>query len=178
MVPHLEPFEKKFGLRGACVAAAALVKGVCRMAGMEVIDVPGATGSVNTNLNAKREAALRALENHDFVLLHVKGFDEAGHDGNAAAKVQLIERTDAILGTLADAVDFLVLAIDHTTPVSVKDHTGDPVPVLIAGPGVRTDSVDTYDERSAAKGGLERIRGKDLLPILIDLMGKSKKFGA
>jgi len=178
VVPHLEPFEKKFGLSSACVAAAALVKGVCRMAGMDVVDVPGATGSVNTNLNAKREAALRALENHDFVLLHVKGFDEAGHDGNAAAKVQLIERTDAILGTLADAVDFLVLAIDHTTPVSVKDHTGDPVPVLIAGPGVRTDSVDTYDERSAAKGGLERIRGKDLLPILIDLMGKSKKFGA
>ena len=178
VVPHLEPFEKKFGLRGACVAAAALVKGVCRMAGMDVIDVPGATGNVNTNLNAKREAALRALENHDLVLLHVKGFDEASHDGNAAAKTQLIERMDAMLGALFDAVDFVVLAIDHTTPVSVKEHTGDPVPVLIAGPGVRTDGVDTYDERSAAKGGLERIRGKDLLPILTDLMGKSKKFGA
>jgi len=75
-------------------------------------------------------------------------------------------------------VDFVVLAIDHTTPVSVKEHTGDPVPVLIAGPGVRADGVDAYDERSAAKGGLERIRGKDLLPILTDLMGKSKKFGA
>jgi len=148
------------------------------MAGMKVIDVPGATGSVNTDLNAKAKAALKALKTHELVLLHVKGFDEASHDGNAAAKVKLIERTDKELKPLISAADFVVLAIDHTTPVTVREHTGDPVPIVIAGPSVRTDDVRAYGERAAVQGGLSRIRGKDLLPILADLMGKGKKFGA
>jgi 2,3-bisphosphoglycerate-independent phosphoglycerate mutase len=112
------------------------------------------------------------------VLLHVKGFDEASHDGKARAKIELIERTDAILNKFIDAVDFIVVAVDHTTPVSVREHAGDPVPVLIYGPGVRADDVQTFGERSAAKGGLGRIRGKDLMPIVADLMGRSEKFGA
>ena len=178
VVPHLRSFQKQVGLKGACVAAAAIVKGVCRLAGMTVVDVPGATGGTDTNLNAKAKAALRALEDHELVLLHVKGFDEAGHDGNARAKIKLIERTDAILSQFIDAVDFITIAVDHTTPVSVKNHAGDPVPVLISGPGVRTDEVQTYSERAAANGGLGRIRGKDLVPIIADLMGKSEKFGA
>ncbi|MEM2908206.1 MAG: 2,3-bisphosphoglycerate-independent phosphoglycerate mutase [Candidatus Hadarchaeales archaeon] len=178
VVPELQPMGQRFGIKGACVAAAALVKGVCRLAGMEVLDVPGATGGLNTDLDAKRDAALRALERNDLVLLHVKGFDEASHDGNAAAKVQLIERVDRMLGQLLGAADLIVIAVDHTTPVSVREHTGDPVPVLIAGPGVRTDDVQRFDERSCARGGLGRIRGKDLLPIITDLMGKGRKFGA
>jgi len=178
IAPHLKPLQEKFGIKGACVAAAALVKGVCRIAGMTVIDVPGATGSVNTDLNAKREAVVLALKTNDLVVLHVKGFDEVSHDGNAHAKIQFIERVDAMLGTLIDAADFIALAIDHTTPVSVREHTGDLVPVAIAGPGVRADDVSVYSERAAAEGGLGRIFGKELLPILIDLMGQSKKFGA
>jgi len=178
VVPHLTPFYKRFGINGACVAAAALVKGVCKLAGMTVVDVSGATGSVNTDLNAKAKAALQQLQSHDFVLLHVKGSDEASHDGNLRAKIDIIERVDSIINQFIDAVDFIVITADHTTPVGVKNHTADPVPVLISGPGVRTDDVKTYSERSAAKGGLGRIRGKDLIPIIVDLMGKSHKFGA
>ena len=77
-----------------------------------------------------------------------------------------------------DIADFIVITADHTTPVGIKEHTADPVPVLISGPGVRVDHVQTFGERAAATGGLSRIRGKDLLPIVVDLMGKSKKFGA
>ena len=178
IVPHLKPLYERFKIHGACVAAAALVKGVCRLAGMSVIDVPGATGSVDTDLNAKAKAALRALETHELVLLHVKGFDEASHDGNVGAKIQLIERVDAILSQFIDAADLIVVAVDHTTPVSVSEHTGDPVPILISGPGVRVDEVKTYGERSAAGGGLGRILGKDLMPTIADLMGKSEMFGA
>lgn len=178
VVPHLQPFQERFNIRGACVAAAALVKGVCRMIGMEVVDVPGATGGVDTDLDAKSEAALKVLETHELVLLHVKGFDEASHDGNVTAKIQLIERTDRMLENLMDAVDFVVLAIDHTTPVSVREHTGDPVPVAITGPGVRADDVQAYNERAASKGALGHILGKDLMPIIANLMGKIKKFGA
>jgi len=178
IVPKLKPFQEKFSIKGGCVAAAALVKGVCRLAGMTVVDVPGADGSVRTDLDAKAGAALKLLEDHDLVLLHVKGFDEAGHDGNARAKIELIERTDSMLGKFIDAVDIITVAVDHTTPVSLKNHSGDPVPVLIYGPGVRTDDVQTFGERAVARGGLGRIRGKDLMPIIIDLIGKSEKFGA
>jgi 2,3-bisphosphoglycerate-independent phosphoglycerate mutase len=148
------------------------------MAGITVIDVPGATGGVDTDLNAKRQAALQALQNHEFVLLHLKGFDEVSHDGNAEAKIKFIERVDEMLGQLVGVADFTILSIDHTTPVTVREHTGDPVPVVIAGPNVRADDVQSYNESAAAGGGLGRIRGKDLLPILADLMGKSRKFGA
>ncbi len=178
VVPNLKSLYERFKIRGACVAAAALVKGVCRLAGMSVIDVPGATGSVDTDLNAKAKAALRALETHEFVILHVKGFDEASHDGNVGAKIQLIERVDTMLNKFIDATDLIAVAVDHTTPVSVRKHTGDPVPILIFGPGVRTDEVKTYGERSAAGGGLGRILGKDLMPIIADLMGKTEMFGA
>jgi 2,3-bisphosphoglycerate-independent phosphoglycerate mutase len=178
VVPNLAPLHERLGIEGVCVAAAALVKGVCRLAGMTVVDVPGATGGVDTDLSAKAKAALKALEDHEFVLLHVKGFDEASHDGDVRAKIDLIERTDAILSQFIDSVDLIAVTVDHTTPVSVGDHTGDPVPVLISGEGVRVDDVQEFGERSVAKGGLGRIRGRDLLPILANLMGKGSKFGA
>ena len=178
VVPHLKSLQERLGISGACVAAAALVKGVCKLAGMDVIDVPGATGSINTDLNAKARAALQELETHDLVVLHVKGCDEASHDGNARAKIGMIERIDSILNRFIDIADLIVITADHTTPVSLKEHMADPVPVLISGPGVRVDAVQTYGERAAAMGGLGRIRGKDLLPIVVDLMGKSQKFGA
>ena len=178
VVPHLQPIQERFGISGACVAAAALVKGVCGMAGMNVIDVPGATGSVNTDLNAKAKATLKALETHELVLLHVKGCDEASHDGNFEAKIKLIERVDGMMGQLMDAADLVILTADHSTPITLEEHSGDPVPVVITGAGVRPDEVQAYTERAVARGGLGRIRGKDLLPIVADLMGKSKKFGA
>jgi 2,3-bisphosphoglycerate-independent phosphoglycerate mutase len=178
VVPNLAPLHERLNLDGVCVAVAALVKGVCRLAGMTVLDVPGATGSADTDLDAEVKTALKALEDHEFVLLHLKGFDEAGHDGNFRAKIDLIERTDAILGQFIDSVDLIAIAPDHTTPVSVGDHTGDPVPILISGEGVRADDVQEFGERAVTKGGLGRIRGKDLLPILANLMGKLPKFGA
>ena len=178
VVPRLPSLKERFDLNGACVAAAALVKGVCCLAGMTIINVPEATGTINTDLDAKRLTAVRALEDHDFVLLHIKGFDEVSHDGDYAAKVRFIERADGLIGQLGDAADYIVLTADHATPVTVREHTGDSVPVAITGPGVRSDEILTYDEYAAADGRLGRIRGNDLLPTLVDLMGKGKKFGA
>ena len=178
VVPRLDSLQTRLGLRGACVAATALVKGVCKLAGMEVIDVPGSTTGVDTDLDAEAEAVIQALGKHEFVLYSIKGFDEVSHDGNFRTKVEFIERADATLRKLIDKADYFMLTIDHTTPVSVREHTGDPVPITIAGPGVRADGVETYDERACARGGLGHIRGRELLPILANLMGKTKKFGA
>ncbi|MEM2674629.1 MAG: 2,3-bisphosphoglycerate-independent phosphoglycerate mutase [Candidatus Hadarchaeales archaeon] len=178
VVPQLEPLQKKFGLKGACVAAAAIVKGVCRLAGMEVVEVEGATGNTQTNLAGKIKATLKALENNDLVLLHIKAFDELGHDGKAEEKVKFIEKLDPYLGQLWGASDFLLLTADHTTPVDFREHAGDPVPLALVGPGIRRDEVRSFDERSCTKGGLGYILGRDLLPILLNLMGKMQKFGA
>ncbi len=177
-VPSLEPLQRRFSLKAACVAAAALVKGVCRLAGMEVAEVPTSTTGVDTDLEAEVREVERRLEENDLVVYSVKGFDEVSHDGQVEKKIEFMERFDGYLSRLREAADFLILTADHTTPVLVREHTADPVPVAVAGPGVRTDGVRSFGERSCAGGGLGRIRGTELLPILANLMGKSKKFGA
>ena len=178
VVPHLEPFGERTGIKAACVAAAALVKGVCRLAGLEVVEVEGATGNTQTNLKGKVDATLRALERNDLVLLHIKAFDELSHDGKAKEKVEFIQTVDSHLGKLWGKADFLILTADHTTPVEFKEHAGDPVPIALSGPGVRRDEVKSFDERSCARGGLGYIRGRELVPILANLMGRMEKFGA
>jgi len=141
--------------------------------------VPGTTGSVNTDLAAKVRAAREALSSSDFVLVNIKGADEAGHDGDARAKMAFIEKIDLALAPLAGLPDTLiVVCADHSTPCSVKDHSADPVPLVISGEGVRIDRVTAFDEVSCAEGGLHRIRGLSLMPILLDLVNRSPKYGA
>ncbi|MCQ8898318.1 MAG: phosphoglycerate mutase, partial [Hadesarchaea archaeon] len=143
-----------------------------------VAEVPTSTTGVDTDLEAEVAEVERRLEESDLVLYSIKGFDEVSHDGDARRKIEFIERFDGYLPRLREMADFLVLTADHSTPVEVREHTADPVPVVIAGPGVRTDEVRRFGERSCARGGLGRIRGTELLPILVDLMGRSRKFGA
>jgi 2,3-bisphosphoglycerate-independent phosphoglycerate mutase len=173
---------KIYGVKAACVSAAPLVGGVCKVAGMNLIRVKGATGLPQTNYLGKAEAAVHALDGYDFVLLHVKAPDVASHDGNVKLKIRVIEEIDKIVGYLLDNVDmdstYLAITADHTTSLLTGEHEGDPVPIAIAGPYVRRDDVKEFSERSCAKGGLNRIRGLDLMPILMNLLGKIKKFGA
>ena len=150
---------------------------------MEVLDVPGATGSYDTDLGAKFSHALKALEDGaDLVFLHIKATDLASHDHDARRKVEVIERIDKALGEALGALDledttYVVLTADHTTSVRTGKHEGDPVPVALAGPEVRVDDVARFDEVSCARGGLCRLKGKDLMPILMGLLGKVKRFG-
>lgn len=177
---QLESLQDRFGITGAAVVGVMLVKGVCRALGMETVEVPGATGGVDTDMNAKARAALSALDNYEFVLLHVKACDVYGHDGDFQGKIGAIESLDEMLGIVKEDISDCCVALtaDHSTPVSVQNHSGDPVPLAIIGQGVRVDGVGKYDEISTASGGLGRIRGKNLLPILLDLAGKSEMYGA
>jgi len=176
---HFEPFSSRYGLSGAVISAAALISGIGRVVGLTPVAVPGITGSVNTNLSGKVDAVLRSLDEYDFILLNIKGADEEGHDGHAEGKRDFISRIDAALAPFAGREDTVfAFCGDHSTPCAVKDHSADPVPVLIWGEGVRTDAVDRFDEISCAGGGLCRIRGDSLLPILCDLVNKAQKFGA
>jgi 2,3-bisphosphoglycerate-independent phosphoglycerate mutase len=179
VTPYLESFESKYDLSSAVIAAAGLIIGIGRMLGMSHIPVEGVTGGVDSNIENKIKSMLKAFDRYDFVLLNIKGADEAGHDGDFQRKTSFISRVDESLAPLLELEDTLIVVTgDHSTPVCVGDHSGDPVPILIVGGGIRTDDVGTYDEFSAARGGLGRIRGLDLMPILMDLINKAEIFGA
>ena len=179
-VPKVQSFGEKYGLNPICIAETGLIKGIAKIAGMPLVDIEGATGGVDTNLeNIKNGIIETASKDYDFILINVDGADEAGHDGLMDEKVKFIERVDNIIGELMKIEDvYFILTADHSTPISTMDHTGDPVPIVISGPEVRVDDVKIFNERSAAKGGLCRIRGNNIMDILMDLMNRSNKFGA
>ncbi|WP_202318763.1 2,3-bisphosphoglycerate-independent phosphoglycerate mutase [Archaeoglobus neptunius] len=181
VTPHVPSFSEKFGLRLAVIAATALIKGVGRIVGGEVITPEGATGNRYTDIGAKIRAAKEAVKRYDVVLLHFKATDELGHDGDFEGKRDFIEKLDRHISDLLELdrdENCLIITADHSTPVKVGEHTADPVPVVILHEDVRVDEVRHFSEFEAYKGGLCRIRGGDLLNIALDLLNIVKKFGA
>ncbi|WP_456454425.1 2,3-bisphosphoglycerate-independent phosphoglycerate mutase [Methanopyrus sp.] len=180
---EVKPFSDRYNMSGAVIAGASLIKGIGRMLGMDVPEDDAITGRKDTDLKRKAELALEALDDHDFVLVNFNAVDEAGHDGDARGKVEMIERMDReLVGMLLEGVDpeetVVCLTADHSTPVVVGDHTADPVPVVIWTADTRRDPVERYDEISAARGCLGRFSGLHLLNVLRDLADRIEKFGA
>jgi 2,3-bisphosphoglycerate-independent phosphoglycerate mutase len=176
---HFEPFSKRYGLSGSVISAASLINGIGSSVGLSRISVKGITGSQDSNIPGKIAAAIEELKTKDFVLVNIKGADESGHDGLAGQKRDFITKTDSALAPLLNLPQcIVVICADHSTPCTIKDHSADPVPVLIHGEGVRVDDVIQFDEYSCAHGGLNRITGGALLPTALDLINKSHKFGA
>jgi 2,3-bisphosphoglycerate-independent phosphoglycerate mutase len=176
---HFEPFSKKYGLTGSVIAAASLITGIGSAVGLPRVPVPGITGSQDSNITGKIAAAQKELQTKDFVLVNIKGADESGHDGLPEQKLKFIEKIDSALSPLLELSDcIIIVCADHSTPCTIKDHSADPVPVLIHGEGVRTDDVMRFDEYACAKGGLNRITGTTLLPAALDLINRAHKFGA
>lgn len=176
---HYEPFARKYGISGSVIAAASLITGIGSAVGLTHVPVPGITGSQDSNIIGKVSAVIAELAKKDFVIVNIKGADEAGHDGLVAQKKAFIEKVDAALAPLLTLDDCLiVVCADHSTPCCIKDHSADPVPVLIHGEGVRVDAVTHFDERACASGGLLRITGAALMPMALDLVNKAHKYGA
>ncbi|ACP38436.1 2,3-bisphosphoglycerate-independent phosphoglycerate mutase [Saccharolobus islandicus] len=178
----LPSFSSYTKLKAAAVSATALIKGICRELGMNVVTPVGATGGIDTNYNAKAKAAIELLKENDFVFLHIKATDAASHDGLVEEKVKAIERIDKVIGTIVDNVgrDNLILMFtgDHATPVEVKEHSGDPVPILLYVPyPIINDNVKDFNEKEARKGSL-RIRGLDVTNILLNYSNRAEKYGA
>jgi 2,3-bisphosphoglycerate-independent phosphoglycerate mutase len=159
--PLMETIEKRYGLRGAVISAVDLIKGTGIYAGMDVINVEGATGLWDTNYEGKADACLDALHDHDFIYCHVEATDEAGHAKDLALKIKAIEYLDErligrIMRKLEDKKIEAVVAVlpDHATPVEHGNHVKDPVPVTIRDPRKPGDSVMFFDEESVKKGAL------------------------
>lgn len=169
--PALPGFAGKYGLSGSVIAAVDLIKGIGICAGLDIVEVEGATGNINTNFRGKAEAALKELKNgKDFVYIHIEAPDECGHRFEIENKVKSIELIDElVVGTLleglADYDDFGIMVLpDHPTPLSLRTHTADPVPYVIYRKSCSKPSgVAGYDEFEAQKTGIFIEHGHKLM---------------
>lgn len=175
--PSLQNFYEKTGLHGAMISAVDLLKGIAVGAGMSVMEVEGATGSLDTNYIGKAQAALKALleDKNDFVYIHVEAPDEMGHQGNTAHKVQSIEQIDRnIIAVVKNALDeagedYRILVLpDHPTPICMRTHTSDPVPYLLYDSRENESNQTTFSEKTAAATGIFQPEGYRLIELLID----------
>ncbi len=163
--PILTPFRSLFGKEGGVISAVDLLQGIARLAGMEVIRVPGATGYLDTDYQAKAAFALDAIQRLDFVYVHIEAPDEAGHLGSVSDKVSAIERVDELVGTIMKEFQGIIAVLpDHPTPVKIKTHTADPVPFAIWGKG--SDATRAFSEKEGSRGGYGTIDAHRFLPLL------------
>ncbi len=176
---QIDKFEQRYGLKACTIAGGGLYKGIGAFTGMRVIQVRGATGLPNTDIEAKFQAAFKALSGpYDFAFVHIKATDTFGEDGDFKGKLAFIEKIDVAARLLLTAPYLLVVTADHSTPCALKRHSGDPVPLMMVGDGlVRTDNITQYGERACARGGLGRIIGLQVMPEIINLLGLSKLIG-
>ncbi len=173
---NLDNFFKCYGLKGSMISAVDLLKGIGKFAGMNVVNVSGATGYIDTNFRGKAEAALKELENgQDFVYIHVEAPDECGHRHEIENKVKAIEIIDKeILGTMLPELnrydDFKIMILpDHPTPLALKTHTNDAVPFMIYTKSVKVDGKPAFTEKTAAETGLYIEKGSSIMRYFIDL---------
>lgn len=170
--PAMPLFEDEYGFNGAVISAVDLIKGIGRIAGLKVLEVEGANGYYDTNYLAKAEAAVKALESHDFVFIHIEATDEAGHNQDLRMKITCLERIDKlVVGTVLEKTKGgdcrIMITPDHPTPVSLRTHTDEPVPFLISGSGVEKDEFSSYSEKEAQNSSLYFDNGVDLLKYFL-----------
>lgn len=159
---NLENFKEKFGVKASMISAVDLLKGIGKFAGMNVVEVEGATGYIDTNFDGKAEAAVNEFKNgQDFVYIHVEAPDECGHRHEIQNKVKAIELIDEhILGPVSEYLAStgetfkILITPDHATPLSLKTHTNDPVPFMIYNSADSKKGVETFNEKTAAETGL------------------------
>ena len=173
--PSMPKFRELWGIEGAVISAVDLLKGMGVYAGLEVINVPGATGVLDTNYEGKVAACLEALERVDFVYLHVEAPDEMSHDGKLEEKIKAIQRFDArVVGPVLDGLERsghqwrVAVLPDHPTPISIRTHTAEPVPFAMIGSGIEADGMEAFSEREGARGGYGTVEGWRLMGMMVE----------
>lgn len=167
---NLDAFEEKYGVKGSMISAVDLLKGIGKFSGMNVVNVEGATGYIDTNFEGKAKAAIEEFKNgQDFVYIHVEAPDECGHRNEMENKVKSISLIDKLV--LAPVVeelekmgDFRVLVTpDHPTPLSLKTHTNDPIPYMIYDSREKKNGAESYNEKTAEASGIYIAEGYTLM---------------
>jgi 2,3-bisphosphoglycerate-independent phosphoglycerate mutase len=171
--PSMPKITDKYNFTGSVISAVDLIKGLGRIIGLNVINVPGATGYYDTDYEGKANAAIKSLEDNDFVFVHVEAPDEAGHNGDLREKMLAIERFDQmvvgkILQAFKNKKNFRIMVLpDHATPVSVKTHVSDNVLFGVYGKGVTAGTFANYSEKEAEKSELFFEKGYELMDFFI-----------
>ncbi len=175
VAPTMPTFKELYGLTGSVISAVDLVKGIGKYAGLRVIDVPGATGYLDTNYEGKVDYALDSLEDLDLTMIHIESTDETGHMGDAKLKIQAIEDFDGrVVGRVLEGIkrfgDYKILVMsDHPTPIDIRTHINEPVPFAIyssADESVKNDAF-VYTEKSASTSDIYIPEGYKLVSMLI-----------
>ena len=168
-VPAMPSFQRTYGLKAAMTSGVDLLRGLARVLGMEVLDIPGVTDGQDNDYAAQAAGALKALGKYDLVVVHIEAPDEAAHDGSIENKIKAIQRID---GELAHRLRFrgadlrLLIMPDHSTPIKVQNHTDDPVPFLLWGPGLTHNGAKRFTEAEAKRTGFFLEEGCKIMNIL------------
>ena len=171
----MESFQKRFGLNGVSITAVDLVRGLSKLIGFDLIDVPGATGYIDTNFVGKGQAAIQALEKYDLVFVHIEAPDEAGHSGNAMEKKKAIEQIDKfIVGPIHEALQqyesYRILVMpDHPTPVESRAHSDEPVPFAMAGTAINGILHKPLSEKNAHESGFRVEKGCEMMEYFLKI---------
>ncbi len=171
--PKMKTFKELYGKSGAMISAVDLLYGIGSYAGLKPIHVEGATGLYDTNYEGKAKAAVDALQEVDFVYLHIEASDEAGHEGDVDLKIKTLEYLDQrvvkyIMEETGKMNEEVAIAItpDHPTPCNLRTHTHEPVPFMIYKPGNKPDKVLKYNETDTKKGYYETLKGNEFIKAL------------
>ncbi len=174
--PKMPRFKELYGIEGAVISAVDLVKGIGVYAGLRVINVPGATGYLDTNYQGKVEYALRALDEVDLVMIHIEATDETGHEGKVDLKIRAIEDFDSrVIGPVLEGMkrfnDYKILLLsDHPTPIELKTHINEPVPFALfsSKDGSVKDNNRVFSEKSASTTGVFVDEGWKLIGMVLE----------
>ncbi|MDR3223837.1 MAG: cofactor-independent phosphoglycerate mutase [Methanobrevibacter sp.] len=172
--PKFPLFKDLYGLKGSVITGVDLLKGIALCAGLDIVNVPGATAFYDTNYKGKGKYAVDNLKEQDIQFVHIEAPDEAGHDGNIEEKIKAIERIDKyIVGQILDNInsygDYKIAILpDHYTPIAIRTHSRDPVPLAIYSTTDVGDEVKVYDEFSVVKGCLGTDKGHNLINRLLN----------
>jgi 2,3-bisphosphoglycerate-independent phosphoglycerate mutase len=173
-MPQLPHFIERFGLKGAAISAVDLVRGLAKLIGWQTIEVPGATGYLDTNYAGKGAAAVAALDNYDIVAVHIEATDECGHNGDPNGKIRALQDIDKhIVGPVLERLkkegtDWRILVMpDHPTPCTIRTHLPDPTPFAIAGKRIETVLSAPFDEQSAAASDLHIEKGHQMMEYFL-----------
>lgn len=171
--PQLKSFGEKYHLTGSVISAVDLIKGIGKYAGLSIVEVPGATGYLDTNYEGKAEYAINELKKKDFVYLHVEAPDEAGHAGDLKLKIKAIEDFDKrvvgkILKEMGQFQEYKIMLLpDHATPISLRTHADGYVPFAILSNNLSPDRGEEYNELLLEKGSLKFENGYELMDYFI-----------
>lgn len=171
--PSMKDYQSKYGITGSVITAVDLIKGIGVCAGLDVINVPGATGYLDTNYKGKAEYALESLRAKDFVFVHVESPDETGHNGDVKGKIQAIEDFDRlVVGTVLDGLKDLkeyrlLVTADHPTPIEIRTHSRGMVPFAMCGTGIMPGGIGKFSEKEIQKSPVRIEQGYTIVDRLI-----------